>query len=158
MPLENATRRPTRVGGVAVLALLALGALLLALRPATTVVTVDDAPQVQPPADGTAVVAVLRAPGGLAPFGIRIIDPTHTIEVRFLTGPGCAALLTPGDPWPTPHPECAAQAEVAGTVGSLGITDTGGSLVGVTFTLPGGCYERLEPGMPWPPGVPECAG
>lgn len=145
-----------QVGGVVALALLVVGALVLALRPGTTEVVVDDSPPVEPPADGIAVIASLRAPGGLALFGWQIIDPTHTVEVVFLAGPGCSALLTPGDPWPTPHPECAGQVDVTGEVGSLGLTDTGGSLVGVTFTLSGGCYEFLERGMAWPPDLPEC--
>lgn len=143
-------------GGMAVLALLVVGAAVLALRPGTTEVTVDDSPPVEPPADGTAVIAALRAPGGLALLGIQIIDPTHTIEVAFLTGPGCSALLTPGDAWPTPHPECGSDVDVAGTVGSLGVTAAGKSLVGVTFTLSGSCYDLLERGMAWPPHLPEC--
>ncbi len=143
-------------GGIAVLALLIVGAVVLALQPGTTEVTVDDSPPVEPPPDGTAVIATLRAPGGLALFGMQIVDPTHTIEVEFLTGPGCSTLLTPGDPWPTSHPECASEVDVAGDVGSLGITDTGRSLVGVTFTLSGACYDLLERGMAWPPNLPEC--
>jgi hypothetical protein len=150
------TRKPMHVGSIAVLALLVAGAVVLALRPGTTQVSVDDSPPVEPPADGTAVVATLRAPGGLALFGMQIIDPTHTIEVVFLAGPGCSALLTSGDPWPTPHPECASKVDVTGEVGSLGVTDTGRSLVGVTFTLSGGCYGLLERGVGWPPDFPEC--
>ena len=150
------TSKPMQGGGFAVLALLVVGAVVLALRPGTTEVTVDDSPPVQPPADGTAVIATMRAPGGLALFGMQIIDPTHTIEVAFLTGPECSALLTPGDSWPTSHQECASQVDVAGEVGSLGVTNTGRSLVGVTLTLSGDCFDLLERGMAWPPGLPEC--
>lgn len=139
------------------LALLGVGALVLALRPGTTEVGIDDSPPVPPPADGTAVISSLRAPGGLALFGWQIIDPTHTMEVVFLADPGCSALLTPGVLWPTPHPECASPVDVIGEVGSLGLTDTGRSLVGVIFTVPGGCYDLLERGMAWPPDLPECA-
>jgi hypothetical protein len=150
------TTKPMHAGGIVVLVLLVVGAVVLALHPGTTEVAVDDSPPVEPPADGTAVIASLRAPGGFSLFGMQIIDPTHTIEVVFLTGPGCSAVLASGDPWPTPHPECASKVDVAGEVGSLGVTATGESLVGVTFTLSGGCYRLLEHGMAWPPDLPEC--
>lgn len=145
-----------QAGGLAVLAVLVAGAVVLALRPGTTEVTVDHSPPVRPPADGTAVVATMHAPGGLALFGWQIIDPTHEIEVAFLTGPGCAALLTPGEPWPTPRQECASRVDVDGVVGSLGVFDTGESLVGVTFTVSGACYDVVARGMAWPPDLPEC--
>lgn len=150
------TTNRMQAGGIVVLVLLVVGAVVLALRPGTTEVVVDNSPPVEPPADGTAVIAALRAPGGLSLFGMQIIDPTHTIEVVFLTGPGCSALLASGDQWPTPHPECASDVDVAGEVGSLGVTATGKSLVGVTFTLSGRCYDVLERGMTWPPDLPEC--
>ncbi len=151
-------RTPSTGAGMAVvLALVAVGLVVLALRPGTSVVVIDDSPPVEPPADGTAVVATLRAPGGLALFGAQIIDPTHTVEVRFLTGPGCSALLTSDDPWPTPHPECAGTVDLVGVVGSIGIAETDRSLVGVTMTVPGACYDQLRRGMAWPPDIPECS-
>ena len=143
-------------GGTVVLALLLVGAVAFALRPGTETIVVDDSPPVEPAADGTAVIHGLRAPGGLALFGVQIVDPTHTVEVQFLTGPGCSALLASGDPWPTTHPECASRVDVVGVIGGLGITNTGQSLVGVTLTVPGACYDRMERGMVWPPGIPEC--
>ena len=149
--------RPFGVGGIVVLGLLAIGVAVVALRPGSTTIVVDDTPPVDPPADGTAVVAALRAPGGLALFGWQIVDPTHTVEVRFLAGPGCSSLLTSGDLWPAPHPECADRAgDVAGEVAGLGITVDGDSIVGVEFSVPGGCFDRLELNMPWPPGLPDC--
>lgn len=140
-----------------VLALLIVGVAVLALRPGASVIVVDDSPPVEPPADGSGVVASLRAHGGLKLFGVRIVDPTHTVEVRFLTEPGCSALLTSGDPWPTSHAECASNVDLVGVVGGLGVTETGQSLIGVTVTVPGACYDRLERGMTWPPDTPSCA-
>ena len=104
------------------------------------------------------VVHALRAPGGLSLFGLQIVDPTHRVEVQFLTGPDCAAVLDPGEPWPTSYPECSSAVDVEGEVGSLGNTGTGRSLVGVIFVVSGGCYDLLERGMPWPPADPECVG
>jgi hypothetical protein len=138
--------------------LLFVGVVALGLRPSTETVVYDDTPPIVLPDDGTAVVHALRAPGGLSLFGVQIIDPTHRVEVQFLTGPGCAALITSGDPWPTSHPECASPSEVVGEIGSTGLTSTGRSLVGVIFVVSGGCFDVLERGMPWPPGDPECVG
>jgi hypothetical protein len=149
-------QKPKSVAGTTAIALLLIGAVALALRPGTETIVVDDSPPVEPPADGTAVIHSLRAPGGLAPFGVQIVDPTHTVEVQFLTGPGCATLLTSGDPWPTTHPECASRVDVVGVIGGLGITNTSQTLVGVTLTVPRACYDRIERGMAWPPGIPEC--
>ena len=137
--------------------LVVAGLALVLLRPGSTEITVDDGPPVVPPEDGSAVVGGLRASGGLSLFGLRIVDPTHTVEVRFTAGPECAALLSSGDPWPAPHPECTVPVPVTGEVASLGITSTGRSQVGVQFPVTRPCYESLSLGTPWPPDSPECA-
>ncbi len=151
-----AMNRNARVGGSVALVMAVIGVVILVLRGGTTTVVVDDHPPVDPPADGSAVIGILRASGGLAPLGIRLIDPTHTVEVQFLTGPGCSERLTPGQAWPTDVPECATGVSLTGTVGGLGTTISGQSLVGVTFSVSRGCYGRLEVGMPWPTTYPEC--
>ncbi|HSG79545.1 MAG TPA: hypothetical protein VLD62_08200 [Acidimicrobiia bacterium] len=153
------TRKPPiGTGGTVVLVLLLGGVIALALRPSTESVVYDDTPPIVIPEDGTPVVHALRAPGGLSLFGLQIVDPTHRVEVQFLTGPDCAAVLDPGEPWPTSYPECSSAVDVEGEVGSLGNTGTGRSLVGVIFVVSGGCYDLLERGMPWPPADPECVG
>jgi len=148
----------TRPTTIILVALLAVGVGIMALRPGSVEVSVDDVPPVTPPADGTAVVADSRGPGGLNLFGIQIIDPTHTVDVVFLTGPGCSALLLSGDPWPAPYPSCASDVDVSGSVGGLGVTEDGRSLVGVTVTVSRACFERVERGMVWPPDLAECPG
>jgi len=147
--------RNARIGGAVALVMAAIGIVILGLRPSATIV-VDDQPPVDPPADGSAVIATLRAPGGLAPLGIRLIDPTHSVEVVFLTGPGCSERLTSGQAWPTDLPECATDVVVAGAVGALGTTVSGQSLVGVTFSVTRPCYEQLDIGMSWPTGRADC--
>jgi hypothetical protein len=135
-----------------------VGLVVLALRPGSAVTVVDDTPVPDPPDDGTAIVTQLRAPGGFAPFGLQIIDPTHRVTVQFLSGPDCASLVESGDPWPTPHAECTGPDGITGAVAGLGITQTGASLVGVSITVGRDCYEQVEVGTAWPPGVEECAG
>jgi hypothetical protein len=134
----------------------AIGLVVLALRGGTATIVVDDHPPVDPPADGSAAIVTLRAPGGLAPLGIRLIDPTHAVEVQFLAGPGCSQLLTSGEAWPTDVPQCATGVDVTGTIGGLGTTASGQSIVGVTFPVSRSCYEQLEVGMAWPTGYAEC--
>jgi hypothetical protein len=142
--------------GAVVLSLVVAGAVVLALRSGSETVGFDTPAAPPLPADGSAVIHDLRAPGGLALFGLQIVDPTHTVEVQFLTGPGCSTLVSSDDPWPAPYPECAGGPDITGVVSSLGVTDTGQSLVGVTFPVSGECHEQLRTGMTWPPGIPEC--
>lgn len=151
-------RRPAVTGGGGVfLALLLVGLVALALRPGGETVVMDDSDPVVPPDDGTPVVHTLRAPGGFSLFGLQVVDPTHTVEVVFVAGPGCAALLESGEPWPTPHPECAHSANIQGLVGGTGISSSGMSMVGVSFSVPGDCFDLLTRGVVWPPSFPECA-
>lgn len=142
---------------VVLVALAAMGAVAVGLRSGSAVVVVDDTRPVEIPADGSGVVADLRAPGGLALFGVQLVDPTHEIEVRFLAGPGCSELLDTGDHWPVPYPECAGDAGITGVVGTLGVTATGRSVVGVKVTVPGECFDLLERGAAWPSDAPGCA-
>lgn len=142
--------------GIAILVLLAAGLVFFALRPGTSTIVYGDSPQITAPESGVPVVAFLREEGGFSPFGLRLVDSTHHVEVHFLTDPGCAPLLEAGESWPTAHPECTGRVDLAGKVGSLGTTMSGRSLVGVQFTVPRACYELLAPGMAWPPGLPAC--
>jgi len=149
-------RSPLGIGAGVAVVLVAAGLIVTLLRPGTTEITVDDGPPVTAPGDGSAVVAGLRAAGGFSLFGLRIVDPTHTVEVRFTAGPGCAALLSSGDPWPVPDPECTVAVPVAGEVAGLGVDATGRSLIGVAFPVSRECFEGLELGAPWPPAAPGC--
>ena len=107
-------------------------------------------------AEYLSIVTGLRAPGGLAPFGFQIIDPTHRVTVQFVSGPGCADLLESGDPWPTPHPECTGGDGVAGEVAGLGITPDGTSRIGVSIVVDRPCYEQVEVGTAWPTDFEAC--
>ncbi len=144
------------VAGVVVSVVLVMVLAVAVLRPTRTEVVNDD-PQIALPEPGGAIVAVLRESSGLSVLGITIRGSEHHVEVQFLTGPDCAALLNGNDPWPTSHPECSAPVELVGEVGATGITQSGDSLVGVEFEVPGACFEQLEPGMQWPPDLPDCA-
>jgi hypothetical protein len=150
-------KKPSQIGLAVAAVLVAAGLAFTLLRPGTTEVTIDDGPPVTASDEGSPVVAGLRAAGGFSLFGLRIVDPTHTVEVRFTAGPDCAALLSSGDPWPVPDPECAVPVPVAGEVASLGVTSTGRSLVGVRFPVSRACYESLALGTPWPPESPDCS-
>ncbi len=149
------SKPPAGVGAVVAFILLA-AMVFVALRPGSTEVVVDDATPIAPPEAGAAVVASLRQSGGFSPFGLRITDSTHYVEVQFVTEPGCLALVDSGDPWPMPYPECSSPVEMVGEVGGLGRTLSGDSLVGVQIKVPGDCYNLLERGMTWPSGHPEC--
>ena len=144
-------------GGVVVIALVLVGLAFLALRATRTEVQVTDTPQIEHPADGSAVVARLTASGGMAPFGWQVVDPTHRVELQFLTGAGCAERLESGDPWPTSIPECSSDVEVIGKVAAVGRTGTGQSLVGVEFEVSRPCFEALQLQVTWPPIPAECA-
>jgi hypothetical protein len=146
------------VSGTVVLVGLLVGVVFYGLRSASVEVVYDDGPVVVAPETGEAVVATLRASGGFAPFGLRIVDSTHTVAIQFTTAPGCADLLAGGDPWPSPHTECSSPVDVNGQVAGLGVTQTGRSLVGVEFTVSRRCWEQLEQGMTWPPNRPQCDG
>lgn len=139
---------------IMILALVALG--FLVLGEGSAEVSSSDEPEVQAPTDGGAVVARLRSEGGFAPFGLRIVDSTHYVEVRFLTDPGCSALVGSGDPWPTTRVECRGPEGLEGTVAGLGVDRTGASIVGVEFEVSRDCFASLDPGTPWPSGSPEC--
>jgi len=147
---------PVGVLGIVGLILLAAAVAFVALRPGSTVVVVDDAPPIAFPEAGIAVVASLRQSGGFSPFGLRITESTHYVEVHFITEPGCSVVVDSGDPWPTPYPECSSPVEMVGEVGGLGRTMSGDSLVGVQIKVPGACYDLLERGMTWPSDHPEC--
>lgn len=150
------TKRPATSSGVAVFVVVAVALVIVALRPGSTTVVVDDRPPIQPADDGTAVIHALRAPGGFGVFGWQIVDPTHTVEIQFLAGPGCSDLLVSGEPWPTTHPECTTEVDVVGTVAGLGVTSSGRSLVGVEFPVSADCFAGLERGMAWPPPIAGC--
>lgn len=140
-------------GAVGVVVAAALGVLLL--RPGSTETQLIDQPSVVP-GSGEAVVAELRAPGGLALFGLQLIDPTHRVEVRFTSGPGCSTLLAGGDPWPSPYPACSGPAGLKGLVAGLGRTQSGESILGVEFVVSGDCFRALSLGDPWPGDPPAC--
>lgn len=150
-------RRRSTTGGIVALVLLMAALVFYGLRPGRTEVTYDAGPGVVPAEDGSPTVAFLTESGGFELLGLRFADSTHVVEVQFTTAPGCSDLLTAGGPWPVPYPECAASVEIAGTVGGLGITESGRSLVGVRIEVAGACYEALRPGMAWPTSFPECA-
>jgi hypothetical protein len=144
------------IGGIVALTVLTAGLVFVVLRPGSTEVVVDDATPIAPPEDGSAVIGSLRESGGFSLFGLRITDSTHYVEVQFITEPGCSLLVDPGDPWPTPYPQCSSPVGIVGKVGGLGTTMSGDSLVGVQIKVPGYCYDLLERGMAWPPDHPEC--
>ncbi len=153
------TRSSLGTRGVVTLVVLVagvLGALFVGLHSGRVEVVSDPRPEVLPTDNRTAVVAVLRESGGWSLFGARITDSTRHVEVRFLTGPGCSGLLQPGDPWPTTFPECSSPVEVAGKVGTLGVTPSGDSLIGVEFEVSRACFKLLDQGMTWPITDPEC--
>lgn len=141
--------------GIGLLAVAALGVLLL--RPGSTETRVLNEPSVVPDPSGQPVIAALRSSGGFAPFGLRIVDETRYVEVRFTTEPGCSAQLEPGDPWPTELDGCRGPFGVEGVVGGLGVSADGLSIVGVEFTVPGACYDTLQVGTPWPSAHIECS-
>lgn len=142
--------------GVGALIVLAFGLVFFALRAGTTTITYDDSPPVSIPTTGVPVVASLREAGGFSLLGVHFGSRKHFVEVQFMTQPGCSALLTPGDPWPPPYPECTSTVSLTGTVGGLGVTADGRSLVGVQMTVSRACFEQLERGMTWPSGLDEC--
>lgn len=145
-------------GGLAAVGVVVVvGLLLVALRPTSSVSVDAPTPTVTPRDDGTALIASRNAPGGLAPFGIRLIDPTHTVAVVFVSSPDCAGLLTSDDLWPSPHSACSGGLGVEGAVGGTGILPTGDSIVRVVVTVDRECYEAVEIGQPWPTDLPECA-
>ena len=150
------TRSPMGVGGIVALVMLAAGVAFYGLRSGTAEVTVDEGPGVTPLEDGSAVVAFLRESGGFSLLGLRFADSTHYVEVLFTTEPGCSDLVAADDPWPTPYPQCSTPVEMLGTVGGLGVTTSGRSLVGVQITVPSVCYQLLTAGMAWPTNLPEC--
>jgi hypothetical protein len=150
-------RRSFPAGAAVALAIIAAGIVAAALLPGSETVSVDDTASVEVPDDGTAVVTALRAPGGLAVFGVQLIDPTHRVEVRFRSDPGCAEMLSSGGEWPPAGSGCPGPPDLEGEIGSLGIGTDGRSLIGVTVVVDGSCYDSLETGVPWPPG-PECTG
>lgn len=156
-----AERRPGQQGmdrGLVMVAVVAIiGLLVLAMRPTASTSVDAPTPDVVPPPDGTAVVASRSAPGGLAPFGIRLIDPTHTVAVVFVSGPDCAALLDRDDRWPSDLAPCTGGPGVEGVLGGTGILPTGESLVRVVVTVDRECFAAVEIGMPWPTDLPECA-
>ncbi len=139
--------------GVLALGLLVLGVaglLWSGLAAGTAEVVNDDRPEVIPTERGVALVAGLRESGGWSLFGVDITKSKSSVEVRFLTEPGCSGLLRSGDPWPTSFPQCSTPITVVGTVGGLGVTPSGDSMVGVEFEVPRACFDRLERGMAWP--------
>jgi hypothetical protein len=160
--LKDAMKARSNLGtrGVVVLVVLVasvVGALWFGLHQGTVQVTNDPRPEVLPPNRGTAVIAVLRESGGRSLFGIRITASTRYVEVRFLTEPGCSALIQPGDPWPTSFAQCSSPVKIAGKVAGLGVTPSGDSLIGVEFAVPRACFELLGRGMAWPTTDPNCA-
>ena len=70
------------VGGVVALVFLTAAVAFIALRPGSVEMEIDHSPPVAPPEAGTAVVASLRESGGFSPFGLRITDSTHYVEVQ----------------------------------------------------------------------------
>ena len=144
-------------GGIVALVMVIGGLAFYALRSGTAEVVVDGGPVVTPPEDGTAVVAFLRESGGFSLFGLRFADRTHLVEVQFITEPDCSRLVTSGDSWPTPYPQCVSPVPLVGEVRGLGITVSGNSLVGVEFGVRRACFDLLAPGMPWPTLLPECS-
>lgn len=140
------------------LLVVALGAFaFIGLRGTRTEIFVSDDPEVTVAQDGTAVVDVLRESGGFSLLGLHFTDSTHSVEVKFITAPGCSGRVETGDPWPAPLDECAGPTGLAGAIGGTGVTITGDSVIGVVFEVPRGCFKRLSRGMPWPTEFPECS-
>lgn len=144
------------VGGIVALVMLTAGVAYYVLSSGTAEVAIDEGSGVTVLEDGSAVVASLRESGGFSLLGLRFADSTHYVEVQFTTEPGCSDLIAGDDPWPTPYPQCSTPVEMVGTVGGLGVTMSGRSLVGVQITIPRECHELLAVGMAWPTGFPEC--
>jgi hypothetical protein len=104
-----------------------------------------------------AVVITKHESGGSSIFGFTIRRTSHLLRVQFFDEPGCHAVVSSGEAWPTSHQECRSTVPVRGEISGIGITATGQSIIGVELEVSGTCHDTVTPGDPWPTSAPECA-
>jgi hypothetical protein len=144
----------------AILGALVVGVLVVvALAPNSTTsevlppITLEDPESVEPNA---AVVMEKHESGGSSIFGFTIRRTSHFVRVQFFDEPGCHAVVSSSEAWPTSHEECRSTVPVRGEVSGIGITATGQSIIGVDIEVSGTCYDTVTPGDSWPTSAPEC--
>ena len=154
--MDGSTKGGTLLVVIAVLAGLAL--LVFGLR--TERVVTESPPEYayDPATDGARgpVVVSTAATGGFSFFGLQLSDQDHTVSVRFLAPPGCAALLTGDDRWPNDAAACQTPYSVVGTVDGTGTTADGRSLIGVAISVTPECAAAVDLGSVWPPDFEAC--
>jgi hypothetical protein len=103
-----------------------------------------------------AVVISKNESGGSSILGFRIGRTSYLVHVQFFDEPGCHAVVSSGERWPTSHEECRSTVPVRGQVSGIGIAPTGRSMIGVEVEVSDTCYETVTPGDAWPTSAPEC--
>ena len=105
------------------------------------------------PADDPAAAVVIgrSRSGGFSLLGVEFGEVTRKVSVQFHANSRCFDLVTLGDTWPTPFPECASAVAVAGTVVGGGRLPTGESLVVVDVLVTEDCYRSIARGDRWSP-------
>jgi len=134
--------------------------IVVALAPGSTTIGVGppiELDDVESLGLNAAVVSAKRESGGSSIFGFTIGRTSHLVAVQFFEDPGCHAVVSSGEPWPTPHEECRNTVPVSGEISGIGITATGQSIIGVELEVSGTCYDTVTPGDSWPTSAPECA-
>lgn len=154
------SRPPT--SGAGILAAVVVAVLALAffgLRP-QRVVTEPAAEYPYDPAtegDLGPVVVSTRSSGGFRLLGFQLGHQQHTVSVRFVAPPGCSQQLATGQSWPVANPACTTPYTVTGTIGGLGTTADGRSLIGLDIDVSRECSATVELGTVWPPTTGACA-
>ena len=139
--------------GLVLVIVVALAAVVLALRPTMTETEVLPAVTLPDPGEepAAAVVIALRESGGFSLLGLTLGEVTRTVTVQFYAPAGCYEQVATGDSWPAPFADCASQVPIEGTVSGGGIAATGESIVAVDVTVTEDCFASVAAGDGWPP-------
>jgi len=143
-----------------ILAAAAIGIVTLSLIASTEQTGRTAVPYNYDPADhaaGSVVVVATRATEGFAVLGFIVRRPEYHIDVSFTLPEECADHIEGDATWPIPDPSCAGPAGIAGSVGGIGRSAAGETIVAVAIETSESCYVTMEPGMTWPRYDAGCA-
>lgn len=142
------------------LGIIAVGILIVALRPGrseTTVLPPLDLPDPSQVASDEGLVIARFETGGTEIFGLHFGTVHHRLEVQFYAPEGCYDAIASGDTWPPGIAECTTDVVITGEIAGGGRTATGESIVGVLVDVSAQCYDATPRGALWPLAAPECA-
>jgi hypothetical protein len=143
------------LGGIVVIAVIALvfglGGVTSTSGPARL------QPPATPPATG-ALVSGLIVDEGLSILGVRLRPAVYRVQVEFLVAGECLSRLDFGVNWPVDDPACSSDVPIDGTIGGLGNTAFGRTIVVVEREISEACFDAIDAssGGPWPPPGEDC--